>query len=72
VEAAVLLGVQMGIAVVPRSVATHERPVELVPLRGRAPRWEVSLVARNGDTTSAAGRALAEMVPRAAFGSPRR
>jgi DNA-binding transcriptional LysR family regulator len=62
----------LGIAVVPRSVATHERPVALVPLRGRAPRWEVSLVTRDGDTTSAAGRALAEMVPRAAFASPRR
>jgi DNA-binding transcriptional LysR family regulator len=51
----------LGIALVPRWVATNQRPVALVPLRERAPRWEVSLVTR-GDATSAAGRTLAQMV----------
>jgi DNA-binding transcriptional LysR family regulator len=53
----------LGIALVPRWVATNERPIALVPLRGRAPRWEVSLVTPGTDATSAAARALAEMVP---------
>jgi DNA-binding transcriptional LysR family regulator len=53
----------MGVALVPRWVGTNERPVALVPLRGRAPKWEVSLVTPRNDATSAAGRALAEMVP---------
>jgi DNA-binding transcriptional LysR family regulator len=53
----------LGIALVPRSVATYARPLALVPLRGRAPHWEVSLVTRGDDATSAAGRALVEMVP---------
>jgi DNA-binding transcriptional LysR family regulator len=53
----------LGIALVPRWVATNERPVALVPLRGRAPHWEVSLVTPRSDATSAAGRALAEIVP---------
>jgi DNA-binding transcriptional LysR family regulator len=53
----------LGVAVVPRWVANYERPVALVPLRGRAPRWEVTLVTRSNEATSAAGRALAEMVP---------
>jgi DNA-binding transcriptional LysR family regulator len=53
----------LGIALVPRWVATNQRPVALVPLRGRAPRWQVSVVTRHGGATSAAGRALSEMVP---------
>jgi DNA-binding transcriptional LysR family regulator len=53
----------LGVAIVPRWVATKKRPVALVPLRGRAPRWQVTLVTRGSDATSAAGRALAELVP---------
>jgi DNA-binding transcriptional LysR family regulator len=53
----------LGIALVPRWVATNQRPVAIVPLRGRAPRWQVSVVTRRGGATSAAGRALSEMIP---------
>jgi DNA-binding transcriptional LysR family regulator len=53
----------LGVALVPRWVATNERPLALVPLRGRAPRWEVSLITRRTEATGAAARALAEMVP---------
>jgi DNA-binding transcriptional LysR family regulator len=53
----------LGIALVPRWVATNQRRVAIVPLRGRAPRWQVSVVTRRGGATSAAGRALSEMIP---------
>jgi DNA-binding transcriptional LysR family regulator len=61
----------LGIALVPRWVATYERPMALVPLRGRAPRWEVTLATRGDDAMSAAGRALVEMVPLATRGPAR-
>jgi DNA-binding transcriptional LysR family regulator len=60
-----LVAAGLGVMLVPRSIGTNRRSITLVPLRGRAPRWQVSLVMRSGDSTSAAGRAIAEMVPSA-------
>jgi DNA-binding transcriptional LysR family regulator len=53
----------LGLSVVPGSVAAFGLPIELVPLRGRALMWELSLVTRLGGAPSAAARALIEMIP---------
>jgi DNA-binding transcriptional LysR family regulator len=52
----------LGISIVPRSVSAYRLPVELLPLRGRAPRWRLSLVTRASEQRSAATRALVEML----------
>jgi hypothetical protein len=46
----------------PRSLAPLRTPLRFVRLRGRPPRWNVTLVARAHMELSAAGRAFFEMV----------
>jgi DNA-binding transcriptional LysR family regulator len=51
----------LGVSVVPRWVRTAELPLTLVPLRGRAPRWDLSVVTRKHGPATAAARVLLAM-----------
>lgn len=53
----------LGVSIVPRWVSTYGLPVALLPLQGRAPRWQLTLITPGHDRTGAAARALIEMVP---------
>jgi DNA-binding transcriptional LysR family regulator len=52
----------LGVALIPRSLAPLGTPVRFVRLRGKAPRWNVSLVAPAHMELSAASRTFLEMV----------
>ena len=52
----------LGVAVVPRVLATGRRDVAFVELQGRAPTWEVSLVTREDGALSAPSRAFLDML----------
>jgi DNA-binding transcriptional LysR family regulator len=62
----------LGIAVVPQVLAADRRDVAFVPLEGRAPVWEVSLVTREDGAISAPSRAFLAMldIPAQAIGEP--
>ena len=53
----------LGIAIVPRWASRYGLPVTLLPIAGRAPRWELHLVTGADDRVSAAARALVELLP---------
>ena len=52
----------LGVAIVPRSLAPLRTPLRFVRLRGKPPRWNVTLVAPAHMELSAASRAFLEMV----------
>jgi DNA-binding transcriptional LysR family regulator len=52
----------LGVAILPRSLAPLRTPLRFVRLRGRPPRWNVTLVAPAHLELSAAARAFFEMV----------
>jgi DNA-binding transcriptional LysR family regulator len=52
----------LGVAIVPRSLAPLRTPLRFVRLRGKPPRWNVTLVAPAHMELSAASRAFFEMV----------
>jgi DNA-binding transcriptional LysR family regulator len=52
----------LGVAILPRSLAPLRTPLRFVRLRGKPPRWNVTLVAPAHLELSAAGRAFFEMV----------
>jgi DNA-binding transcriptional LysR family regulator len=52
----------LGVAVVPRVLAAGRSDVAFVPLQGRAPQWEVSLVTREDGALSAPSRAFLAML----------
>jgi DNA-binding transcriptional LysR family regulator len=52
----------LGVALIPRSLAPLRTPLRFVRLRGKAPRWNVTLVAPAHMELSAASRAFLEMV----------
>ncbi len=54
----------LGVAIVPRSLAPLRTPLRFVRLRGKPPRWNVTLVAPAHMELSAASRAFLEMVTR--------
>jgi DNA-binding transcriptional LysR family regulator len=55
----------LGVAVLPPSVvaASGKTGLSLVPIRGRAPSWTISLLTTEGAGLSAAARALVSLVP---------
>jgi DNA-binding transcriptional LysR family regulator len=57
-----LVAAGLGVAILPRSLAPLRTPLRFVRLRGRPPRWNVTLVAPAHMELSAAGRAFFEMV----------
>ncbi|MBK5218481.1 MAG: hypothetical protein JJE35_01655 [Thermoleophilia bacterium] len=52
----------LGVAIVPRSLAPLRTPLRFVRLRGKPPRWNVTLAAPAHMELSAASRAFFEMV----------
>ncbi|MDX6582454.1 MAG: hypothetical protein QOI10_1638 [Solirubrobacterales bacterium] len=52
----------LGVAIIPRSLAPLRTPLRFVRLRGKPPRWNVTLVAPEHMELSAAGRAFLQMV----------
>lgn len=60
-----LVAAGLCVSVVPPWAARFGLPVDLVPLRARAPRWTLGVVTRAGQRSSAAGRALIELLPQA-------
>jgi DNA-binding transcriptional LysR family regulator len=57
-----LVAHDLGVAIVPRSLAPLRTPLRFVRLRGKPPRWNVTLVAPAHMELSAASRAFFEMV----------
>jgi DNA-binding transcriptional LysR family regulator len=57
-----LVAAGLGVAILPRSLAPLRTPLRFVRLRGRPPRWNVTLVAPAHMELSAAARAFFEMV----------
>jgi DNA-binding transcriptional LysR family regulator len=57
-----LVAHNLGVAVLPRSLAPLRTPLRFVRVRGKAPRWNVTLVAPEHMELSAASRAFFEMV----------
>ena len=52
----------LGVAILPRSLAPLRTPLRFVRLRGKPPRWNVTLVAPAHMELSAASRAFLKMV----------
>jgi DNA-binding transcriptional LysR family regulator len=50
----------LGVAVLPRSIVYEHEGVRFVPIRGRAPLWEVSLALPSNRPASAAARAFVD------------